>query len=126
VRVRQEIEFVVDDFSAARDLFEALGYRVSMMYEKYRATYALENVLVTLDEMPYGPFAEIEGPDVGSVRAISDRLGLDFACGIAESYTLLFDRLKAVLGLSFNDLSFENFSGLQVHAQDLGVCPADS
>src|SRR3990172_1232689 len=62
VRARRELEFTVSDFEAARALLEALGYQVSLMYEKYRTTYDLDGVYVTLDEMPYGDFAEIEGP----------------------------------------------------------------
>ena len=68
VRSRQELEFTVSDFETARHFLEALGYEVSVMYEKYRATYTLNGVLVTLDEMPYGKFAEIEGPDGASIR----------------------------------------------------------
>jgi adenylate cyclase class 2 len=68
VRSRQELEFTVSDFGTARHFLEALGYEVSVMYEKYRATYTLRGVLVTLDEMPYGYFAEIEGPDGASIR----------------------------------------------------------
>jgi adenylate cyclase, class 2 len=126
VRVRQEIEFTVSDFAAARDFLEALGYEVSMMYEKYRATYQLGEVLVTLDEMPYGPFAEIEGPSPEAVKAASDKLGLDFAAGVAESYSVLFEHLRDVLGFQFRDLSFKNFTGTLVTPVNLGVSPADA
>ena len=34
VRIRQEIEFTVGDFDAARLFLEALGFQVSMIYEK--------------------------------------------------------------------------------------------
>ena len=43
-RLRQELEFTVSDFDTALALFEALGYQVYMMYEKYRTTYQLGNV----------------------------------------------------------------------------------
>ena len=52
VRVRQEIEFVVEDFETARAFLEALGYRVSMLYEKFRTVYDIDDVHVTLDELP--------------------------------------------------------------------------
>ena len=44
------------DFEAARRLLEALGYRLTVMYEKYRTTYHLRHLIVVLDEMPYGEF----------------------------------------------------------------------
>jgi len=125
VRVRTEIEFEVSDFEAARALLEALGYRVAMMYEKYRASYELEQVEITLDEMPYGDFAELEGPDPGRIQEINRRLGLDWSARVSESYVVLFNQLVQRLGLDFRDLSFENFSGLKPTPEQLGVRPAD-
>ncbi len=122
-RLRQELEFTVSDFDTARALFEALGYQVYLMYEKYRATYALDAVLVTLDELPYGLFAEIEGPDGDSIQAAARALGLDWDSRILDSYAALFDRVREVLGLDFRDLSFANFEGVKVTPQALGVTP---
>jgi adenylate cyclase class 2 len=114
VRSRQELEFTVSDFETARHFLEALGYEVSVMYEKYRATYTLNGVLVTLDEMPYGNFAEIEGPDGASIRKTAEVLGLDWERRILDSYIMLFDRLRERFGLAFRDLSFANFKSLTV------------
>lgn len=125
VRARLEIEFSVDDFEAARALFEGLGYQVRVMYEKYRATYSVEGVLVTLDEMPYGYFAEIEGPDGASIHSLAERLNLDWEARIFDSYMVLFDRLRGALGLTFRDLTFENFKGLPAPAAALQVRLAD-
>jgi adenylate cyclase class 2 len=125
VRARREIEFTVGDFYAARSFLEALGYEISLMYEKYRATFALDGVLVTLDEMPYGFFAELEGPDAGSIQSLARKLGVDWEARIVESYTFLFERVRSALGLTFRDLSFENFTGIAVQPEALGVIPAD-
>lgn len=124
-RLRTEIEFVVSSFDSARALLKALGYQVSMMYEKRRTTYRLDGVEVTLDEMPYGNFAEIEGPDSASIQAVNQRTGLDWERRVPVSYTSLFDQLRTRLGLSFRDLSFANFRDLTITPQDLGVQPAD-
>ena len=124
-RLRQELEFIASDFATARAVIEALGFEVMMMYEKQRATYALGNVLVTLDEMPYGSFAEIEGPDGTSIQQAAAQLGLDWGQRILESYTVLFEQARHVMGFTFRDLSFENFAGLDVSPQTLGVQPAD-
>lgn len=125
VRVRREIEFTVSDFEAARELLAALGYEVSLMYEKYRTTYMLDGVLVTLDQMPYGNFAEIEGPDPERIAAVNQRLGLNWECRVLESYTTLFEELRERRGLDFRDLSFANFAGLKISAADLEVQAAD-
>lgn len=125
VRLRQELETVVGDFSSTNALLEALGYRVDVMYEKYRTTYRLGDVLVTLDEMPYGNFTEIEGPDGGSIRAVADRLGLNWRARILDSYLVLFDKLRSALGFEFQHLSFDNFEGLDVPVSALQVQQAD-
>jgi adenylate cyclase class 2 len=124
-RLRVELEYTVGDFGMARRVFEALGYAVYMTYEKYRATYALGEVLVTLDEMPYGNFAEIEGPDGETIQRAAAQLGLDWEARNLDSYTLLFENVKQALGLDFDDLTFANFTGLQVTPQALGVRAAD-
>jgi adenylate cyclase class 2 len=124
VRLRQELEFTVSDFSTAQAFLEALGYRVVWMYEKYRATYSLGGLLVVLDELPYGSFIEIEGPDGASIQKAAVRLGVDWEKRILESYAFLFDRLRQAQSLPFRDLSFDNFAGRKVSAAELGVAPA--
>lgn len=124
-RLRQEIEFTVGDFAAARRFLEALGFQVVLMYEKRRAAYRLGQVEVTLDEMPFGDFAEIEGLDSQDIREAAHNLGLDWEQRIVGSYTDLFEQARRALGFTFRDLSFENFASLQVHPEQWGVQPAD-
>ena len=125
VRLRQELEFTVSDFDTARALFEALGYQVYMMYEKYRTTYQLKNVEVALDEMPTGDFLEIEGPDSESIRNAAQQLELTWETRILDSYTVLFARTRAQMGFDFRDLSFENFKGISITPQVMGIMIAD-
>ena len=125
-RLRQELEFIASDFSIAQALFEALGYQVYMLYEKFRTTYLWDGLLVTLDEMPFGNFTEIEGPDGASIQAAAARLGLNWERRILESYTMLFEQARIALGLTFRDLSFANFAGVQVPPQAMGAQPADA
>jgi len=124
-RLRQELEFTVSDFDTAKAVFEALGYQVFTMYEKYRTTYQLGNVEVALDEMPTGDFLEIEGPDSESIKAAVNQLGLSWETRILDSYLVLFERLNARLGLDFRDLSFSNFKNMDINAEMLGVKIAD-
>ena len=125
VHSRKEIEFTVSDYQSAESLLEALGYQVSLMYEKFRTTYELEGLQVTLDEMPYGNFTEIEGPDAAAIHAAAAKTGINWEARILESYTSLFDHLREELGFTFRDLSFENFVNLKITPHDLGVTPAD-
>jgi adenylate cyclase class 2 len=126
VHARREIEFTVSDYKSAHALLEALGYQVSLMYEKYRTTYDLDGLQVTLDEMPYGNFTEIEGPDGEQIRAAAENLGVNWDARIIQSYTTLFEHLKQKKGFTFRDLSFDNFSSRDISPADLGIIPADS
>jgi adenylate cyclase class 2 len=125
VSSRQEIEFGVSDFGAARRLLEALGYVVSVMYEKFRTTYSLGELTVVLDEMPFGSFMEIEGPGAESIRGAAASLGLDWEARSTASYLGLFSILSANQGITAQNLSFAEFEGLQVHIEDMGLRYAD-
>lgn len=125
VQQRQELEFTVSSFEMARALLEALGYQVVVIYEKFRATYVLDRAEVTLDEMPYGNFAEIEDSDGKAIQEVAKKLGLDWERRILDSYLALFDRARLNLGFSFRDLSFENFKTIQVPPSALGLNYAD-
>ena len=122
---RQEIEFAVGDFEKARKFLEALGFRQTMFYEKYRATYEFDNVSIMLDELPYGKFVEIEGEDVKQIQAVAAKLHLDWNTAIETSYTGLFENVKKALELPFQDISFRNFEGIKVASEHLHVQPAD-
>ena len=122
---RQEIEFVVGDFEKARQFLEALGYRQTMFYEKYRVTYEFENLSIMVDELPYGNFVEIEGEDVEQIQMVAAKLHFDWNTAIETSYTGLFENVKKALELSFQDISFENFEGIKVTSDDLKVRAAD-
>jgi adenylate cyclase class 2 len=121
VHQRQELEFSVSDFATAQAVFEALGYQVVVMYEKYRTTYSWNGLEVVLDEMPYGNFVEIEGPDGESIQKAAKQLDLDWERRILGSYVFLFEQLRQAKGWTFRDLSFANFAGKVVLEEDLGV-----
>lgn len=125
VAVRQEIEFEVGDFAAARRLLEALGYRVMVMYEKHRTTYHWQDAVVVLDEMPYGHFIEIEGSSAEQIRALAAQLGLRWEARSALSYLALFEQLRAARSLPPSDLSFAALAGVAVRPEDLGVTFSD-
>jgi adenylate cyclase class 2 len=125
VLARQEIEFEVSDFAAARRFLEALGYHVFTTYEKVRENFTLAEVQVSLDEMPFGTFTELEGPNPQVIRQLAESLNLAWERRITVSYLELFAQLKVRLALPFDDLTFEAFRELTIRPEDLGVQPAD-
>jgi adenylate cyclase, class 2 len=124
-RLRRELEISVSDFETTQKFLEALGYQVTVTYEKFRSVYRIERTVVALDELPYGNFVEIEGEDGVGIQETARRVGLDFKARILDSYLVLFEKVLKRRGFSFRDLTFENFSTLDISQSDLGVYPAD-
>jgi adenylate cyclase class 2 len=125
VSSRAEIEVEVSDLKTAREILEALGYRVVVTYEKYRAAYQLGEVEVSLDEMPFGNFCEIEGPDTESIRAAANQLGLDWEARSKLSYLAIFSALKEAYSLPIDDLTFNSFDGLELYLVKIGLKTAN-
>ncbi len=125
VLTRKEIEVVVSDFDATNRLLEALGYQMIMMYEKFRANYLMDKLVLSVDETPLGLFIELEGESPAQVRRSADALGLNWDARINLSYSALLNIFNQSTGHAFRDLSFENFAELDVTPSDLGLSFAD-
>jgi adenylate cyclase class 2 len=125
VLTRKEIEVVVSDFEATHRLLEALGYQVVLIYEKYRANYLIDTLILSLDETPLGVFVELEGESPAQVKSAAKLLGLDWEQRINLSYSALLGLYNRNTANSFRDLSFEVFQGLQVSSSELGLNYAD-
>ena len=110
---RYEAEVDVSDFDKMETILGKLGFHPVLLYEKYRTTYTLDGGEITLDEMPYGNFVEIEA-DEDVIGRLVDALNLQNARRMTGSYTTLFKIVKQNLRLDFTDLTFENFAGVDV------------
>ncbi len=110
-KIHRELEILVSDFDTAAAILRELGFHEEQVYEKYRESWNMGDALLCMDCMPFGLFLEIEGlPD--EIRKIAGILGLDWEKRILENYLAIFERLKTECRLSFNDVTFENFSGV--------------
>jgi hypothetical protein len=69
-----------------------------------------KTVEVVLDELPFGDFAEIEGPDTAAIQAAALALGLIWEARCAESYLGLFALVRASQGLDAQNLTFQESS----------------
>lgn len=96
VRRRQEREFHADDREACVAVLANLGLRPVRSYEKVRSSWRLNDVIVCLDELPFGAFVEIEftpevsqrGEAAALARAVA-LLGLRQAPRVHASYARL-------------------------------------
>lgn len=125
VITRTEIEFTADNMDAVQKLFEALGYKPVVVYEKYRRTYQLGDVKVMLDELPFGDFIEIEASNNILIEGMAQMLGLNWSRGISTNYLGLWAIAKENAGLDVTDLTFENLENVRLKPGDLEVEPAD-
>ncbi|RMH01332.1 MAG: class IV adenylate cyclase [Chloroflexi bacterium] len=112
-KVREELEITVSDFKTAEAILTRLGFFPCQIYEKYRETFRLKNVEIVLDEMPFGHFVELEGPEP-QLKPCALSLGLNWENRILANYLALFNQLKLKYNLPFNDLTFANFDKLQL------------
>ncbi len=125
VRVRPEYEVEVDNIGNAWLILQGLGYELVVSYEKWRTVYSLNNLMITLDELPYGYFTEIEGSDTAVIRSTAAVLSLNWETRIESSYLELFEILKQKMNLAMRDLTFAEFVDIPLTSADLGVTPAD-
>jgi len=121
---REELEIQVDDFDTAQALLSALGYEVSVQYEKYRTTYLLHDVEIDLDEMPFGNFLEIEGPSAVCIQKTAEQLELNWEARSTMSYIGLFEKLR-LGGLEADQLTFGQFKEKTFTGENFGLIPAE-
>lgn len=112
-RTLLELETEVGDFVIMDTILRKLGLEVQLLYEKFRTTYEFAETEIVLDEMPFGNFMEVEGEPAAIENALR-QLGLQNARRILSSYVAIFRDVKEALGLTFRDLSFDNFTGINL------------
>jgi adenylate cyclase class 2 len=96
---RQEIEIEVGDGDSVEKLLSELDYEKTLVFEKRRQIWNLDDCVVCLDELPLlGSYVEIEGPDGESIAEVQKSLGLSDLQHIVESYACLMLQKLCQLG----------------------------
>jgi len=117
-KVREELEVTVSDLETAVTIFRRLGFAPRTVYEKYRETWQLGTVVVTLDELPFGNFVELEGEE-SAIKETAVTLNLPWAERVVSNYLALMTAVKTHHQLPFDDLTFANFAGLGISVADV-------
>jgi len=107
VKLREELETVIGDGPLVLRILEELGFRVWFRYQKYREEFALDDVIVAVDETPVGAFVEIEGGDRGIVET-AGALGRGPADYLLDSYRRLYMLDCDARGVAPGDMLFED------------------
>lgn len=106
MRLREELETVVGDGTLLLSILEEFGFRVWFRYQKYREEFALDDVIVAVDETPVGTFVEIEGGERG-IAEMTVALGRSPSDYLLDSYRGLFCEHCRQLGLPITDMVFD-------------------
>jgi adenylate cyclase class 2 len=90
-KVREETESLLapSEAGALTQIVERIGMAQAFRYQKYRTTWEIKGLHLTLDETPIGTFLELEG-DSGSIDSVAGLLGYTPADYIAASYRDLY------------------------------------
>ena len=104
VKHRIEHETDVADVDAMERIIQALGYKLSVVYEKHRKTWHFKNVEVVLDELPFGWYMEIEG-DLKEIEKAERELGINDL----EPEPRGYPRLAVKYGKQVGDVSEARF-----------------
>ncbi len=116
-KILRELEVEVSDFDTMHHILDALGFHREQVYEKWRETLVLERTHFCLDRMPFGNFLEIEGPKQ-DIKKFAAQLDLAWNQRILMNYLEIFELLKDKLNLEFSDVTFDNFSRIEVNLAD--------
>ena len=106
MKLREELETLVADAAVLQRVLEQLDLHVWFRYQKYREEYALDGVVVAIDETPIGTFVELEGTEAG-ITAAAAALGRTTADYILDSYCGLFMRSREALGFRGSHMIFD-------------------
>jgi adenylate cyclase class 2 len=99
LKERQELEIEINDVNSAEKLLSAIGFEKSLVLQKKRQLWQLEQCKVSLDELPLlGTFVEIEGPGQQKITGVQRSLQLENVPHIPQSYVSLIEEKLCQLG----------------------------
>jgi len=98
--IKQEIEYqtVVGNKEMMERIIDEMGFFPVSSYERYRTEYHIgngkESIEISIDELPFGNYIEIEGNNIDAMRNVATRLGLNLDEHIENSYDGIFNDLE--------------------------------
>ncbi|MBU1261161.1 MAG: class IV adenylate cyclase [Planctomycetes bacterium] len=105
---RREIGLKVEKAEELAELFQELGYKEKLTFEKKRGLWEFGGCKVALDELPMlGKFVEIEGPNDNMIERAQKELGLGNLKHTPQSYAHLMEEAIAKTGSKKRRISFD-------------------
>ena len=85
IKHQLEDETTVGDADAMDAILESLGFNPTLIYEKRRERWLLEETEIVVDELPFGWFMEIEGEE-SAINDIEKKLAIKRLKAEVETY----------------------------------------
>ncbi|MBN1787900.1 MAG: class IV adenylate cyclase [Sedimentisphaerales bacterium] len=105
---RREIGLKVEKAEELSHVFNELGYKEKLTFEKKRSLWEFKDCKIALDELPLlGKFVEIEGPDDSTIEEVQKLLGLDNIQHTPKSYAHLMEDAIKKTGTKSRKISFD-------------------
>ena len=102
---REEIETKVEDLAKMRKIINYLGFTKEFIFEKYRSNWKYKGAEISVDELPFGNYLEIEStPEL--INEIAKDLELDNKYRKALTYWDLFEKYKKANNLTGDNIVF--------------------
>lgn len=107
-KIRNEHETKVGDINMMVKIFSILGFSKSFIFEKYRADFKHKNVKISLDELPFGIYAEFEGNEK-DINLTLKEFGFNKNKRIISTYWFLFDEYNKEHNLTGKHIIFPKY-----------------
>ncbi len=109
VRSRKETEFEISDVDQMAYILEKLGFTFSRIMEKYRINLQYKGAILSIDDMPFGMYLEIEGTEE-QIETITVELGYSADDKVLGTYWDVFEEYKKENNLTGENIVFpENY-----------------
>lgn len=109
VKTRKETEFGIEDIESMRYILERIGFSYIRIFEKFRINMEYKGAILSIDELPFGIYLEIEGEE-DDINLITKELGYRDEDKIVGTYWDLFEEYKQENNLEGKDILFpDNF-----------------
>lgn len=92
-KVRVETELEIGDLKNMSYILKRTGLSHIKIMEKYRINFKYKHTILSLDELPFGIFLEIEGP-IAKIKSVMKDFGFDSGEVILDTYWALFIKTK--------------------------------
>ncbi len=93
----KEVNVVVNDFDKTRSFLDAIGLKSYSFQETKRESWTLDGAEIELDTWPWVPtFVEIEAKSEETLRAVAEKLDLDYSLATHGSVELAYQAVYDV------------------------------